>query len=89
MPLIALYNNERFIVDHADPSWTYYYPIRWLLVPHGIAGAIALFFGDHSNFSRRPRNRRGSNSAGAGRGYEPEYSLAQPDLGMGRAHDHH
>src|ERR1700675_4927834 len=45
MIVIVFYNNERFIVDHTDPSWTYYYPIRWLLVPHGIAGAAPLFFG--------------------------------------------
>ena len=31
--LFVIYNNERFIVDHSQPLWTYYLPVRWLLVP--------------------------------------------------------
>lgn len=26
--LFVIYNNERFIIDHSDPLWTYYLPVR-------------------------------------------------------------
>jgi uncharacterized membrane protein len=56
MTLFVIYNNERFIVDHSDPIWTYYLPVRWLLVPHGLAGAICLCLGA-TQFSTRLRQR--------------------------------
>jgi uncharacterized membrane protein len=77
MIVIVFYNNERFIVDHTDPSWTYYYPIRWLLVPHGIAGAVALFFG-LSQFSTRLRTRRPRLHRNMGRSYIIGVSIAAP-----------
>jgi uncharacterized membrane protein len=56
MTLFVIYNNERFIVDHADPLWTYYLPVHWLLLPHGLAGAICLCLGA-TQFSTRLRQR--------------------------------
>lgn len=56
MTLFVLGNNERFLVDHADPQWTYYWPVRWWLVPHGLAGAVALVLGA-TQFSSRLRER--------------------------------
>ena len=56
LALFVIYNNERFIVDHSDPLWTYYLPVRWLLVPHGLAGAICLCLGA-TQFSTRLRQR--------------------------------
>ena len=77
MIVIVLYNNERFIVDHTDPSWTYYYPIRWLLVPHGMAGAVALFFG-LSQFSTRLRTRHPRLHRNLGRSYVVGVSISAP-----------
>jgi uncharacterized membrane protein len=56
MTLFVIYNNERFIVDHTDPLWTYYLPVHWLLLPHGLAGAMCLFLGA-TQFSTRLRQR--------------------------------
>ncbi len=77
MMVIVLYNNERFIVDHTDPSWTYYYPIRWLLVPHGIAGAVALILG-LSQFSTRLRSRHPRLHRNMGRAYIIGVSISAP-----------
>ena len=56
LTLVVLYTNERFIVDHTDPLWSYYLSVRWLLLPHGIAGAVVLCLGA-SQFSTRLRQR--------------------------------
>jgi hypothetical protein len=77
MILIVLYNNERFIVDHKDPSWTYYYPIRWLLLPHGMAGAVALFFG-LSQFSTRLRTYHPRWHRNLGRSYVIGVAISAP-----------
>jgi uncharacterized membrane protein len=58
LTLFVIYNNERFIVDHSDPLWTYYLPVHWLLLPHGLAGAICLCLGA-TQFSTRLRQRHG------------------------------
>jgi uncharacterized membrane protein len=39
----VLYHNERFIIDAANPIWNHYEPFKWWLLPHGLAGACALF----------------------------------------------
>lgn len=57
LTLFVIYNDERFIIDHTDPVWAYYLPVRWLLLPHGITGALALCLGA-SQFSTRLRQRR-------------------------------
>jgi len=56
LTLFVIYNNEHFIVDHSDPLWSYYLPVRWLLVPHGLAGAVCLCLGA-TQFSTRLRQR--------------------------------
>ena len=45
MMLIVLQNNERFLIDPKDPIWQHYQPFKWYLLPHGIAGTLALFLG--------------------------------------------
>lgn len=40
--LFVPYNNERLVIDHSDPQWTYFSPLRWLLFPHDLAGAFAI-----------------------------------------------
>jgi uncharacterized membrane protein len=56
MTLFVLYHNERFIIDHRLDDWKYYFPVRWWLLPHGLAGALALFIGP-VQFSTRFRQR--------------------------------
>jgi hypothetical protein len=43
MMAYVLYHNERFIIDAANPVWNHYAPFKWWLLPHGLAGACALF----------------------------------------------
>ena len=45
MMLMVLENNERFLINQHDPIWNHYQPFKWWLLPHGIAGALALFLG--------------------------------------------
>jgi uncharacterized membrane protein len=56
MVLYVLYHNESFLVNHDDPVWTHYEPFKWWLLPHGIAGALALLLGP-MQFSDRLRQR--------------------------------
>jgi hypothetical protein len=43
MGLYVLYHNERFLIDPSHPVWQHYEPFKWWLLPHGVAGACALF----------------------------------------------
>lgn len=52
----VLQHNESFLLNDADPVWEHYQPIKWWLLPHGIAGAIAIFLAI-SQFSSRIRAR--------------------------------
>jgi uncharacterized membrane protein len=56
MMIYVLYHNERFLINRADPIWAHYQPFKWWLLPHGIAGACALFLGP-MQFSDRLRQR--------------------------------
>ncbi|HUX45694.1 MAG TPA: DUF2306 domain-containing protein [Terracidiphilus sp.] len=56
MFLFVLWNNERFLIDPQSPRWVYFHPIRWLLLPHGTTGLIALGMGA-SQFSLRLRHQ--------------------------------
>jgi len=59
MFLFVLWHNERFIIDHSHPDWTYYFPVRWRLLPHGLAGLTALLIGPFQLSSRfRQRHLR-------------------------------
>lgn len=77
LTLFVIYNNERFIIDHSDPLWTYYLPVRWLLVPHGITGALALCLGA-SQFSTRLRQRHARVHRILGRCYVTAVALSAP-----------
>jgi hypothetical protein len=39
----VLYHNERFLIEPDHPLWDHYGSVGWWLMPHGIAGAGALF----------------------------------------------
>ncbi len=56
MMAYVLYHNESFLINRADPVWAHYQPFKWWLLPHGIAGACALFLGP-MQFSDRLRQR--------------------------------
>jgi len=77
LTLFVIYHNERFIVDHSDPQWAYYFPVRWLLVPHGLAGALCLCLGA-SQFSSRLRQRRPFVHRLLGRCYVISVAIAAP-----------
>jgi hypothetical protein len=42
MFLFVLWHDERFFFIHSDEKWAYYFPVRWLVLPHVLGGMIAL-----------------------------------------------
>jgi len=56
MTLFVIWNNERFILNASAPEWMRYEPVRWHLLPHGIAGALALVLGVLQFSTRLRRN---------------------------------
>lgn len=77
MALFVICHNERFIVDHGDPQWTYYAPVRGLLLLHGIAGLVALLLGA-TQFSTRLRTARPALHRLLGRCYLAGVAVAAP-----------
>ena len=80
MFLFVLWNNERFILDHSHPDWAYYFPVRWLLIPHGLGGLTALLIGPWQ-LSSRFRQKHLRLHRIMGRFYLGGISLAAP-MGM-------
>jgi len=56
MMAYVLWHFERFLIDPTHPVWQHYEPFKWLLLPHGVAGACALFLAP-LQFSNRLRRR--------------------------------
>lgn len=52
MFLFVLWHDDRFIIDHSHRNWAYYFPVRWLILPHGLAGLTALLIGPFQLSSR-------------------------------------
>ena len=52
----VLWNNESFLINSKDPEWQHIGPFKWILLPHGLAAACALFLGP-LQFSDRLRRR--------------------------------
>lgn len=52
----VLWTNESFLFNSRDPEWAHIAPFRWVLLPHGMAAAFALFLGP-LQFSDRLRRR--------------------------------
>ena len=48
MFLFVLWHDERFIIVHSHPNFAYYFPVRWFIIPHGLAGLAALLMGPFS-----------------------------------------
>jgi hypothetical protein len=43
MGAYVLFHFERFLIDWSAPVWNHYEPFKWWLLPHGLAGACAMF----------------------------------------------
>jgi uncharacterized membrane protein len=57
MFLFVLWYSERYIFfNHSDEEWAYFFPVRWLILPHALAGLTALLTGPFQ-FSARFRQR--------------------------------
>jgi uncharacterized membrane protein len=56
MFLFVLWRDERWFLTRSGEEWTYFFPVRWLLVPHALSGLIALLIGPFQ-FSSRLRQR--------------------------------
>jgi len=73
-------HNERFLINPADPIWDHYEPFKWWLLPHGLAGACALFLAP-LQFSDRLRLRAPKVHRVAGRIYVGSVFLVVAPLG--------
>jgi len=45
MFLFVLWHDERFVIDHSLDKWVYFFPVRWFVLPHALAGVMALLIG--------------------------------------------
>ncbi|MDT7604346.1 MAG: hypothetical protein QOF61_2343 [Acidobacteriota bacterium] len=54
--LFVFYLYETPFLDSHSPVWQHVEPVKWLLLPHGVAGAIALLLAPFQ-FSKRLRQR--------------------------------
>jgi uncharacterized membrane protein len=52
----VLWHNESFLIQPKNPEWPHIEPFKWILLPHGLAAACALFLGP-LQFSERLRRR--------------------------------
>jgi len=77
MTMFVLWNNERFFLDPQAPQWAHYLPIRWQLVPHGVAGTLALALGA-LQFSTRVRRHYPQTHRLSGRVYIVGTFVAAP-----------
>jgi uncharacterized membrane protein len=56
MVVLAIAADERFLIDFTDKEWKHIANFKWWLLPHGLAGATALFLGPFqfsSSFRRK------------------------------------
>jgi hypothetical protein len=56
MYLYVICTTESFLINKSDPEWTHIAPFRMILLPHGLAAALALFLGP-LQFSERLRRK--------------------------------
>src|SRR5829696_6695439 len=56
MTLLVFYLYETPFLDSQTPVWAHVEPVKWLLLPHAIAGAVALLLAPFQ-FSARLRRR--------------------------------
>jgi uncharacterized membrane protein len=56
MTLFVFYLYETPFLDSRSPVWQHVEPVKWMLLPHGVAGAVALLLAPFQ-FSKRLRMR--------------------------------
>ncbi len=56
LTLLVFYVYETPFLDARSPVWAHVEPVKWLLLPHGVAGAVALLLAPFQ-FSARLRRR--------------------------------
>ena len=56
LTLLVFYLYETPFLDPHSPVWQHVEPVKWLLLPHGVAGAVALLLAPFQ-FSARLRRR--------------------------------
>lgn len=56
MVLFVLYHDETPFLDKQSPIWLHFAKVKWLLIPHGVAGGLALLLAP-LQFSTRLRQR--------------------------------
>jgi hypothetical protein len=54
--MLTVINRDRALLNPHAPTWEHYRYFRWWLLPHGIAGSLALFLGP-LQFSNKLRRR--------------------------------
>jgi hypothetical protein len=74
---IVLFVDERFLIDPAHPRWAHFEPIKWLLLPHGLFGLVALVAGA-AQFSDRIRRDHLQAHRWIGRLYLVAVSISAP-----------
>ena len=79
--LLVIDVDERFLVVASDPEWRHIARFEWLLLPHGIFGATALFLGPFQ-FSDRLRRNHIRNHRWTGRIYVGAILCVAAPLGL-------
>jgi uncharacterized membrane protein len=77
MTVFVFYLYEAPFLDSASPAWKHIEPVKWLMIPHGIAGALALLLAPFQ-FSTRLRKRSLRLHRVLGRLYVAGVAIAAP-----------
>lgn len=75
--LFVIYRYEVPFLDSQSPTWEHVAKVKWWLLPHGLAGAIALFLAPFQ-FSKRLRQRNLRLHQILGRLYVASVAIAAP-----------
>jgi uncharacterized membrane protein YozB (DUF420 family) len=77
MTLFVFYLYETPFLDSRSPVWQHVEPVKWLLLPHGVAGAVALLLAPFQ-FSARLRRRAPRAHRRMGRLYVAGVAISAP-----------
>jgi hypothetical protein len=77
MTLFVFYHTDRFLLVHHMKDWGYYFPVRWWIVIHASAGALALVLGP-LQFSSTLRRKSPATHRLIGRMYLGSIAMAAP-----------
>jgi hypothetical protein len=77
MTLFVFYHTDRFLLVHRMKDWGYYFSVRWWIVVHASAGAMALVLGP-LQFSSTLRRKRPAAHRLIGRLYLGGIAVAAP-----------